>query len=274
MLLCAGSLIFDWVHISQRNSLFITTCHSMLQEDKIPTVLWGRSSFSWSCSLSRLQEVSLFFLGKWRKCVWREKWASAMPPEVCAGRDTPGLRLWSCLMSWIQGRLDGKPPRTSPSAYRSGAAPAYSLGVKLARVPAQETRGTCCSWRCYHCSLAFIASWCLSLKLKLVFGSSRSSRTARLSWRPWHPPGLSDCPQAPDVLRAARSRLTGTASRTTPSTLSVSEGSKVWSREVLKVIQQQPKIHVCSLVFAVTRRWLWNYRKWKGDFLVVAKCSP
>lgn len=191
--------------------------------------------------LTQVARKVTFFLGKGRKRVWRKKWASAMPPEVWAGRDTSGLRLKSCLMSWTWGSLDGKPPRTSPSAYRSGAAPAYSLGVSLARVPEQEMWGTRCSWRCYHCSLAFVPSCCLSLELKLVFGSSRSSRIVRLSWSPWRAPGLSDWPEAPDVLSPTHWDSIMHHSEHPELKLSLLEKSKVWSREVLKVIQQQPK---------------------------------
>lgn len=193
----------------------------MLQEDNISTALRGRSSFSWSCSLRRLQEVSLFF---WeREGSVSEGRNEHQPCHLkCVLEEIPlvlDLRLQSCLMSWTRGSLDGKPPRASPSAYRSGAAPAYSLGVSLARGPAQEMWGTRCSWRCYHCSLTFVPSCCLSLELKLVFGSSRRSRIVGLARSPWHAPGLSDWPKAPDVLQTARSPLTGTASCTTLSTL-------------------------------------------------------
>lgn len=101
--------------------------------------------------------------------------------------------------------------------------------------------GTRCCWSCYCSSLAFVLSWCLSLELKLLFDSKRVA-------------GLSDCPiylEDPDVLQAAAcySELTHwdscDSSCTTGSTLnlklSLLKRSKVWIRQVLKVIQQQPK---------------------------------
>lgn len=164
------------------------------------------------------RSVIFFFLGKGRKCVWREKWASAMPPEVCAGRDTPGLRVWSCLMSWTQGSLDGKPPGPSPSGHRSGAAPASSLGVSLERVPEQEMCGTLLmevlplfSHLCPQLVLISGAETCVwqfkdQQECQIVPKSLKCSRIVRLSQSPWRAP-------------AAWSWLTGTASCTTLSTL-------------------------------------------------------
>lgn len=117
---------------------------------------------------------------------------------------------------------------------------------------------------------------------QIVLKALRCSRVVRLSQKPWCAPVLSDCPKGPDMLQAAWSRLTGTASHTTLEhpelKLSLLERSKVWEQ---RSPEGNPaatkKTHVCSLVFAVTRRWLWNSSrevKKMGASLVVAKCSP
>lgn len=183
-------LVRETVYLSQP----VTPCYKRT----IFQLCYKEIQLELKCQLTQVARKVTFFLGKGRKRVWRKKWASAVPPEVWAGRDTSGLRLKSCLMSWTWGSLDGKPPRTSPSAYRSGAAPAYSLGVSLARVPEQEMWGTRCSWRCYHCSLAFVPSCCLSLELKTcvwqfkeqqdcqtVLKPLTCSRIVRLARSPW-----------------------------------------------------------------------------------------
>lgn len=156
-----------------------------------------------------------------------------------------GLRLQSDLIPWTQCSLDGKPSRTSPSAYGSGAAPSpdslFPLSQSCTSAWAGQGVGHAAVGAVNCSSLAFVLSWCLSLELKLLFDSKRVA-------------GLSDCPiylEDPDVLQAAAcySELTHwdscDSSCTTGSTLnlklSLLKRSKVWIRQVLKVIQQQPK---------------------------------
>lgn len=87
--------------------------------------------------------------------------------------------------------------------------------------------------------------------------------------------GVSDCPKVPEVLQDCQivpKPLTCSGylelthwdsimhhSEHPELKLSLLDRSKVWSREVLNLIQHQPKRYVCSLVFAVTKRWLRNY---------------
>lgn len=115
--------------LARETSLFITTCHSVLKKDNISTVLCGRSGFSWSCSLCTSQEVSLFFWEgessmslKGKMSISHATWSMCLKKYLWPLQQE-GFRLQSRLIPWIQCSLDGKPSRTSPSAYKNGAAP-------------------------------------------------------------------------------------------------------------------------------------------------------
>lgn len=116
----------------RETSLFITTCHSILEEDNILTLSCGRSPklllrhITWS-------DMFFFFFFFWegiRSMSLKEKMISPMLPEVCSlclkkylqPLQQEGLRLQACLIPWTQCRLHGKPSKTTPSAYESGGA--------------------------------------------------------------------------------------------------------------------------------------------------------
>lgn len=131
----------------RESSLFITTCHSILKEDNISTVLCETSGFSWSCSICTLQEVSLFFWEGERRMSLKEKWGSAMPPEVCAWRNTSGhcsrkaldcSQTWSHELSavWMEN-LQGH-HQVLMGVVLLLHQTAYSRWVSLARVPEQD----------------------------------------------------------------------------------------------------------------------------------------
>lgn len=184
----------------RETSLFITTCHSVLKEDNISTVLHGRSGFSWSCSLRTSQEVSLFSGRGKEACLWRKKWSSAMPPEVmCLKKylwplQQEGLRLQAGLIPWTQCSLDGKPSRTPPSAYKSGAAPSPDSLFPLSQFCLSRTRcGTRCCWRdvtTVHSPSSWVGVYLWSWNFCLIVQKSgRIVRLSHLPRRPWRAAG-------------------------------------------------------------------------------------
>lgn len=162
----------------------------MLQEDNISTALRGRSSFSWSCSLRRLQEGSLFF---WeREGSVSEGRNEHQPCHLkCVLEEIPlvlDLRLQSCLMSrtgavWMES-LQGHPQ-------------ALTGVVLLQPIPLESVSHEDLGRKCEgHAAPGGVTTVL-----------SPSSRAAVYLWS-WNlclavqgEAGLSDWPKAPDVLQ-------------------------------------------------------------------------
>lgn len=182
------------------------------------TALRGRSGFSWNCSLRTLQEVSCFCGRGEAACIWRKKWASAMPPEAYAWRNTSGhcsqkaLILQSCLTPWTRCGWDGEPCRTGVVLLFDQTA--YSLWVSLARAPEQDEGQDVVL-------LEMLLSTCFHPELVFLSGAETSV------WQFKRAAGFPDCPVNLEYLtccrqlRAARadSRDSCGPLRTTPSSL-------------------------------------------------------
>lgn len=161
----------------RETSLFITTCHSILKEDDVSTVLCGRSRFSWSCILHALQEVLLFFWEGERSMSVKEK----MSVSHATWSMSLKVYLWylDCNHAWSHesvqfGRKTFKDITKCSQEWCCSFTRQPILFESVLHKCLSRTRyGTHCCWRCYYCSLAFVLSWCFSLEWKLLFDSSK-----------------------------------------------------------------------------------------------------
>ena len=180
----------------RETSLFITTCHSILTENNVSTVLCGRSGFTWSCSSCTSQEVCHFFLGRGKKHLSEgKKRASAMLPEVCAWRNTSGhcsRKASDCNHDqshelsaiWMENRQGHH--HVLPRAVLLFHQTAYSLWVSLARVPGWAMgRAVAGDVTTVHspssCVGVYLWSWNFCLTVQ------KSGRIFRLSHQPRRP---------------------------------------------------------------------------------------
>lgn len=209
----------------------------MLQEDNISTALRGRSSFSWSCSLRRLQEVSLFFSE--REGSVSEGRNEHQPCHLkCVLEEIPlvlDLRLQSCLISrtgavWMES-LQGHPPKCLQEWCCSSLFP---WSESRTRTWAGNVRDTLLLevlplFSHLRPELLFISGaetcvWQFKEKQDCQIGPKplTCSRSVRLAQSPWCAPNCSEPTHWDSITHH---------SEHPELKLSLLERSKVWSRE-------------------------------------------